>query len=368
MHTDAGQRAGRVAICTRASDGTGAATAKALAAEGAAVALAARDEGALAEVAGEIERAGGRALAVSVDVTDEDAVKQLVEATTAAFGRLDLAVNNAGGSGQAPTPLAEVATSDFDSALALNLHGVSIALKHEIPAMLATGGGSIVNMASTAGVDAVAGLAGYVSAKHGLVGLTKVAALDYADQGVRVNALAPGPILTERLQRTVRLVKADVMDADAIAPALADADTVVSALSGPGRAASSVLSESTRSIVQAMREASVRRYIAITGSMLDTTGDGPFFRYIGKPIARRVLKGSARDMRRAEQLIHESGLDWTIIRVPRLTDKPAHGRYRIAFERNVPREFSLPRADLAACTLAVLADDATIRRHVFAAQ
>ena len=189
-----------MAIVIGASRGIGAATAKALASEGAAVALAARDEGALAEVAAEIERAGGRALAVSVDVTDEDAVKQLVEATTAAFGRLDLAVNNAGGSGQAPTPLAEVATSDFDSALALNLRGVFVALKHEIPAMLATGGGSIVNMASTAGVDAVAGLAGYVSAKHGLVGLTKVAALDYADQGVRVNALAPGPILTERLQ------------------------------------------------------------------------------------------------------------------------------------------------------------------------
>jgi putative NADH-flavin reductase len=166
----------------------------------------------------------------------------------------------------------------------------------------------------------------------------------------------------------VRLVKADVMDQHAIAPALADADTVVSVLSGPGRAASSVWSDSTRSIVQAMREASLRRYIAITGSMLDTTGDSPFFRYIGKPIARRALKGSANDMRRAEHLIHESGLDWTIIRVPRLTDKPARGRYRIAFERNVPREFSLARADLATCTLALLADDATIRRHLFVAQ
>ena len=170
------------------------------------------------------------------------------------------------------------------------------------------------------------------------------------------------------LRGAVRLVKADAMDPDAIAPALADADTIVSALSGPSRAPSSVWSESTRSIVQAMRQASVRRYIAITGSMLDATGDGPFFRYVGKPIARRMLKGSANDMRRAEQLIHESGLEWTIIRAPRLTDKPARGRYRIEFERNVPREFSLPRADLATCTLAVLANDATIRRHVFVAQ
>jgi putative NADH-flavin reductase len=188
-------------------------------------------------------------------------------------------------------------------------------------------------------------------------------------KGHQVTAIVRNPDgLAADLHGAVRIVEADVMDADAIAPALADADCVVSALSGPGRAPSSVWSESTRSIVQAMREANVRRYIAITGSMLDATGDGPFFRYIGKPIARRILKGSANDMRRAEQLIHESGLDWTIIRVPRLTDKPARGRYRIALERNVPREFSLPRADLATCTLTVLADDATIRRHVFVAQ
>src|SRR5262245_26153390 len=200
MRAQAGQFEGKVAIVTGASRRIGATIAKLLAAEGAAVALAARDESALAAVAGGIERAGGRALVVRVDVTDEDAVRQLIEATTEAFGRLDLAANNAGGSGHPPTPLADVTTSDFDSAFAVNLRGVFVALKHEIPAMLATGGGAIVNMASTAGVDAVAGLAGYVSAKHGVVGLTKVAALDYAEQGVRVNALAPGPILTERLQ------------------------------------------------------------------------------------------------------------------------------------------------------------------------
>jgi putative NADH-flavin reductase len=188
-------------------------------------------------------------------------------------------------------------------------------------------------------------------------------------QGHEVTAIVRNPNgLPSDLHGAVRLVQADVMDPDAIAPALADADTVVSALSGPARAASSVWSESTRSIVQAMREASVWRFIAITGSMLDATGDGPFFRYIGKPIARRLLKGSANDMRRAEQLVHDSGLEWTIIRAPRLTDKPARGRYRISVGRNVPREFSLPRADLATCTLAVLADDATIRRHVFVAQ
>jgi putative NADH-flavin reductase len=188
-------------------------------------------------------------------------------------------------------------------------------------------------------------------------------------KGHQVTAIVRNPDgLPSDLHRAVRLVKADVMNPDSIAPTLADADAVVSALSGPGRTPSSIWSESTGSIVQAMREASVRRYIAITGSMLDATGDSPFFRYIAKPIARRMLKGSANDMRRAEQLIHESGLEWTIIRAPRLTDKPGRGRYRVAFERNVPREFSLPRADLATCTLAVLADDATIRRHLFVAQ
>jgi NAD(P)-dependent dehydrogenase (short-subunit alcohol dehydrogenase family) len=90
---------------------------------------------------------------------------------------------------------------DFDSALAINLRGTFLCMKHEIPAMLDSGGGAIVNMASTAGLEAVGGLAAYVSSKHGIVGLTKVAALEYAVRGVRVNVVAPGPILTEQLAR-----------------------------------------------------------------------------------------------------------------------------------------------------------------------
>jgi NAD(P)-dependent dehydrogenase (short-subunit alcohol dehydrogenase family) len=191
----------RVAIVIGASRGIGSATARALADAGAAVAVAARDEHALAAVAEEIEQQGGRAHAVATDVTNSQSVERAIATTVDTFGRLDLAFNNAGGDGPPPTPLADVDIDDYDAALAVNLRGVFLALKYELRAMLAAGGGAIVNMASTAGLDAVAGLAGYVSSKHGVIGLTKVAALDYAGHGVRVNALAPGPILTDRLVR-----------------------------------------------------------------------------------------------------------------------------------------------------------------------
>jgi NAD(P)-dependent dehydrogenase (short-subunit alcohol dehydrogenase family) len=192
---------GRVAIVTGASRGIGAATARALSAAGAAVVVAARTEPALRAVADEIVTSGSQALAVPTDVGDPASVRRLVEQTLGAYGRLDAAVNNAAGGGHRPTPLAEVAVGDYDSALTVSLRGVFLAMKYEIPAMLASGGGSIVNMASTGGLEAVAGLAGYISAKFAVVGLTRTAALDYAAGGIRVNALAPGPILTEALEQ-----------------------------------------------------------------------------------------------------------------------------------------------------------------------
>ena len=192
---------GKTAIVTGASRGIGAAAARALGAAGASVALAARDADALEHLAGEITAAGGRALAVPTDIAEPAAVERLVARTVEEFGSLDLAFNNAAGGGHPPTPLVDVAVEDFDSALAVNLRGTFLCMKYEIPAMLESGGGAIVNMSSTAGLEAVGGLAAYVSSKHGIVGLTKVAALEYAARGVRVNVVAPGPILTDQLVR-----------------------------------------------------------------------------------------------------------------------------------------------------------------------
>jgi NAD(P)-dependent dehydrogenase (short-subunit alcohol dehydrogenase family) len=192
---------GRVALVTGASRGIGAATARALSDAGAKVVLAARDEKALHALADDITARGGTAIAVPTDVRYPEAVCRLVEQALGAFGRLDVAVNNAAGGGHRPTPLADVAVSDFDSAITVSVRGAFLAMKYEIPAMLQGGGGAIVNMSSTAAQRPVGGLAGYVSAKSALDGLTRTAALDYAAMGVRVNALAPGPVLTEHLDR-----------------------------------------------------------------------------------------------------------------------------------------------------------------------
>jgi NAD(P)-dependent dehydrogenase (short-subunit alcohol dehydrogenase family) len=171
-----------------------------VAAEGAAVVLGSRGEEAGGTAARAIERDGGRVLHVAADVTEEAAAAALVDAAVSRFERLDGAFNNAGGV-SASGPLGALATADWDAEIALNLTSVFLSMRAEIPAMLAAGGGSIVNNASLAGAVGVGGLPAYTAAKHGVVGLTRSAALAHAGDGVRVNAIVTGNVDTPLYRR-----------------------------------------------------------------------------------------------------------------------------------------------------------------------
>jgi A-factor type gamma-butyrolactone 1'-reductase (1S-forming) len=189
---------GKVAIITGASSGIGAATGRLFARQGASVVLAARRETELAHLAEEISAFGGKALAVRTDVADGKSVEALVKRTLDTFGRLDMAFNNAGVE-SGLKPLVEYSEEEFDRVIATNLKGIFLCMKYEIPTMLATGGGAIVNNSSTVGLIAWPGLAPYTASKHGMVGLTKTAALDYGAKGIRVNAIAPSTVRTEKI-------------------------------------------------------------------------------------------------------------------------------------------------------------------------
>jgi NAD(P)-dependent dehydrogenase (short-subunit alcohol dehydrogenase family) len=186
---------GKVALVTGAGRGIGESSARLFAAEGASVVVADVDGEAALRVAEAIATSGGNAVAVQADVTDEDQVIAMVATAMEHFGRLDCAHNNAGISGTVST-FTDLSLSEWNRMITINLTSVFLSMKHEIPAILASGGGAIVNTSSGAGVVGFAGLPHYVASKHGVVGLTKTAAIEYAKQGLRVNAVLPGTTKT----------------------------------------------------------------------------------------------------------------------------------------------------------------------------
>jgi NAD(P)-dependent dehydrogenase (short-subunit alcohol dehydrogenase family) len=192
---------GKAGLVTGAAGGIGRATALALAREGAAGVLVtdleARREDAL-ETVRLIEQEGGHAEFLAGDVSVEQDCRAVVAATLEAFGHLDFAHNNAGVELQAT--IVGTDEADFDHVIAVNLKGVWLGMKHQIPAMLETGGGSIVNTASLAGLVAVPALGAYIASKHGVVGLTRAAAVEHANDGVRVNCVCPAAIRTAMIE------------------------------------------------------------------------------------------------------------------------------------------------------------------------
>jgi len=184
--------------------------------------------------------------------------------------------------------------------------------------------------------------------------------------GHEVTAIVRDPArLAVPAHQRLRTVTADVMDPASITPAIAGADAVISAVGPRGTGPTTVIQDSVRSIIQAMQKAGTRRLLEVSGSVVTDDGESPYLRYLIKPVARRTfLRHVCADMRRAEDEIRDSNLDWTIFRPPALTGKPARGTYRTAIDRNLPHGFSVSRADLAACILQLLDDPATVHRHV----
>ena len=193
----------KVALVTGGNSGIGREVSLALAREGAKVVVAARRPAEGEETVRLIRNAGGVASFIATDVTQASSVQAMVRGCVDQHGRLDIAFNNAGITGSVSKDIVEFDESDFDMTVAVNLKGTWLCLKYEIQEMLRTGGGSIVNCSSTAGLRGGARASAYYSSKHAVVGLTKSVALEFASKGVRVNAVCPGLTITDMMAERI---------------------------------------------------------------------------------------------------------------------------------------------------------------------
>jgi NAD(P)-dependent dehydrogenase (short-subunit alcohol dehydrogenase family) len=229
---------GQVALVTGASSGMGLATAQAFAQAGAAIVLADINQDALRAATDNLTDAGHQALAVTCDVSSEDDVAAMVDTTVATFGRLDMAFNNAGIQAP-PIDAADEPAETFDRVNAINLRGVWACMKHELRHMREQGSGAIVNCSSLGGLVGLPGRAAYHASKHGVIGLTRSAALEYAPRGIRINAICPGTIETPMVTDMIAKGELSVPEAVANQPIgrLGRADEIAAAvlwLSSPG--------------------------------------------------------------------------------------------------------------------------------------
>jgi len=202
----------KVVLVTGGTSGIGSATAVAFAREGAKVVVSGRREKEGSEVVSLIRKNDGEGIFVKADVSSEADVSALIAKTLAVYGRLDAAFNNAGIEGDVGRQTHEQSVENFHAVMDVNVLGVLLAMKHEISAMLKNGGGAIVNSSSVGGLVGFPGVGAYVASKHAVIGLTKTAALEYAMQGIRVNAVSPGGIETPMFDRFTDAIGSDARD------------------------------------------------------------------------------------------------------------------------------------------------------------